>query len=342
MYTLAAQTLGDYLAALGLLRALQGLDAGAKLAWTGRGPVVMTRWPSVTDYMLGRWAPTPVVSPWNGGSGFWGRDRQAARQWIETSREDRLADYREAFASAAACVAAVGARPTGDAKLALIGAVRDALPDAARPWHDAVIRHLPDGGVEYAPIAGTGGNVGRAELSRLTHEHLHRCLTHSASRSWLTGWLEQTPVRGVAVTGAHLWPGAASIVPWAWLMAIEGLCAIGEATGLPMRVHANPAVRASPWTCSGMADHSSTEAEVADGRGELWLPLWEHPLSYPEVCELLRTPAPQLAGRTATTALDWMRAPAARAEIVGYARFALLRRHGQQHVALRRGVVRAQ
>src|SRR5262249_21135698 len=116
--------------------------------------------------------PTPIVAPWNGGSGFHPKDSQDGISAIEVSRSERLAPYREAIAAARSALAQLrlGEKPTDEDKTALIRVLRRTLADDALVWLDAalVMTDRP----RMAPLLGTGGNDGRLEFSKNHMERL--------------------------------------------------------------------------------------------------------------------------------------------------------------------------
>ena len=51
------------------------------------------------DFFVKEYSPTPIVAPWNGGSGFYEGDRINARQAILESADVRFGDYRSTIDS---------------------------------------------------------------------------------------------------------------------------------------------------------------------------------------------------------------------------------------------------
>ncbi|MDX9975807.1 MAG: hypothetical protein RBU21_22695, partial [FCB group bacterium] len=111
-HTLAGCTptpLANYLKALGILRLVsEQADSTARGAWRGEFFILATTLSGeeLADFFLTRYAPTPLVSPWNSGSGFLKNDNKVAPllRRFEASPLPRLAIYqRGAKAARALC-----------------------------------------------------------------------------------------------------------------------------------------------------------------------------------------------------------------------------------------------
>ncbi|MEJ7765568.1 MAG: hypothetical protein WKF86_08745, partial [Acidimicrobiales bacterium] len=88
------QPLVSYLKALGVLRLVASqADPGVTALWEHDRFVLHTEL-SGTDliaFFVDRYRPSPIVSPWNGGSGFHPKDNQDGIAPIETSGATRRA-----------------------------------------------------------------------------------------------------------------------------------------------------------------------------------------------------------------------------------------------------------
>ena len=91
--------LSSYLKALGTHRLVaEQLDPSAMSCWDrgGRFHLVSSAdRDCLVDFFVHRYAPTPLVTPWNGGSGFYAGDQQIGIQAIARSHDERFARYRE-------------------------------------------------------------------------------------------------------------------------------------------------------------------------------------------------------------------------------------------------------
>jgi CRISPR-associated protein Csx17 len=98
---LRPQPLASYLAGLGLIRVLgEQADRDATAAWTPDGLAITTRVRALARWLADEYKPMPVLSPWNGGSGFGSKDKEPLRRLdtIRASSTGRLADLRAAIA----------------------------------------------------------------------------------------------------------------------------------------------------------------------------------------------------------------------------------------------------
>lgn len=48
-------------------------------------------------FFLTQYSPTPILAPWNGGSGFYDKDLKTGIDFIKASHDQRLAGYRKAI-----------------------------------------------------------------------------------------------------------------------------------------------------------------------------------------------------------------------------------------------------
>jgi CRISPR-associated protein Csx17 len=97
---LRPEPLASYLAGLGLLRVLgEQADPDATAAWTPDGLAVTTTVDDIAAWLAASYVPTPVLSPWNNGSGFGAKDKEPLVR-LKALRErtsPRLAPFREAI-----------------------------------------------------------------------------------------------------------------------------------------------------------------------------------------------------------------------------------------------------
>lgn len=100
----APAPLAHYLKALGILRVLaEQRDPGARGWWQDDHWCLLTRLDraAIEQFFLADYAPAPLVSPWNKGSGFYNRsDPSEVLSRIEKSRAPRLEPYRRAMTDA--------------------------------------------------------------------------------------------------------------------------------------------------------------------------------------------------------------------------------------------------
>jgi len=90
--------LAHYLKALGILRILgEQADDTAAGRWVHDEFEVASVFDqqAMVDFLLTRYSPTPVLAPWNGGSGFFRKDNTEAIEAIARGKASRLTPYRE-------------------------------------------------------------------------------------------------------------------------------------------------------------------------------------------------------------------------------------------------------
>jgi CRISPR-associated protein Csx17 len=148
----APMPLASYLKALGVLRLVceQGADPDARGWWSGESFHLRTRLDrdALLRSFLEDYRPSPIVAPWNGGSGFYPGDNRDGFAPLLESAAPRFQPIREIMAACAGVVNAAGltARPEpGDEKRDFVARLRATLPDEALPWIDAALALTTDG-----------------------------------------------------------------------------------------------------------------------------------------------------------------------------------------------------
>jgi CRISPR-associated protein Csx17 len=186
--------LAAYLKALGVFRLVaEQKDAAARGFWRDEAFVVdtaLTR-DDLVRFFLDEYQPSPIISPWNGGSGFYYRERKSAEKDPETGKRiktgvrdeataatrivdrfartgsnDRLKLYKTVVEEARAVLSARGlaAAPAEADKRGLIMHLRARLPDQSLAWFDAAVALAGDD-LGFPPLLGSGGNDGNLDFS---------------------------------------------------------------------------------------------------------------------------------------------------------------------------------
>lgn len=356
--------LAGYLKAQAVLRLLathgaEG-DTGARGQWENGHFVIISRLDreALLDFFLNRYRPTPILSPWNGGSGFHPKDNQTALLAIEQSQEPRLAPYRAAIAAARAVLAemGLGGKPDAEQKPELLRRCRATFPEAALPWLDAVTVLTADR-PNFMPLLGTGGNDGRLDFSNNFMQQLLHCLDPAAGpgrRHNLEQVLFGAAEGDLAYTAASLgqflpggvggpnastgFSGDSVVNPWDYVLAMEGSLCFAGAVSRRFGSHAQGKA-AFPFTvdASVAASTGLAEADTAGARAEVWLPLWERPVSWPELDYVLGEGRAQWGRRQARTGLDFAEAAVnlgVDRGITAFQRMALLLRNGRSFLAV--------
>ncbi len=358
--------LASYLKGLGFLRILSNFDTAIKAAWVGENLHLISTKPvnALTLYLLDDYAPTPVLAPWNGGSGFYQNDNQTALRKIKESSISRLSAFRLSLNIAEHALDLEGlqreARPKNEAKTKLLNRLRSLLPDDALEWLDASIL-LAGEKLKFPPLLGTGGIEGRLDF---TNNFMQRLLdlvdTESGkatprSTDLLNLALFAKPTPGLAkqaigqfapgqrggpnaTTGYKTEKGAVN--PWDFVLMIEGALSFAAA-----------AVRRNEQSDEGILSYPFTVYSVSAGSGnlgsndhtaslkrenELWMPLWSNQATYPEISALLAEGRVALGTRPARDALDFVRAVHRLGGYRGvdrFQRYGLLKRFGDAYLA---------
>lgn len=145
---LRTEPLASYLAGLGLVRVLgEQADPALTAAWTPGGLAVTTTVADIAAWLADDYVPTPVLSPWNNGSGFGPKDRESRRaiDSLLAHRSPRLAPLRNAIPIAREVVSK--ARQQGwitesgavANKRRIVQELRNRCPDPMVAWIDATV-----------------------------------------------------------------------------------------------------------------------------------------------------------------------------------------------------------
>lgn len=359
----ATEPLGAYLKALGVLRAVgEGPDAGARGWWQGDGFVLSSALGAdeLVWFLLCEWPPTPIASPWNSGGGLGSGGKSpaavAAVAGVEGAVGERFEPYRRTLAAARRAVE-VGTA-TSDDKEALIERCRGVLPDRALAWLDTAVV-LAEEGPQYPPLLGSGGNLGRLDLSVNFMQRLAEavdlsgsepCRPPKGSEAWLRAALfrdrpaplvpkavgQYDPGRRGGVNSSPLGDAGSLVNPWDFVLTLEG--ALLFAAGAARRMGAGArGTAAIPFTVEttpvGYPDSTAGEKS----RGEIWAPVWGRPATVAELGSLLGEGRAQWGRRQSRTGLDFARAVAALGVARGidsFVRHAIVERFGQDMLAV--------
>jgi CRISPR-associated protein Csx17 len=314
-------------------------------------------------FFLDRYQPTPVVSPWNSSSGF-GPEGVGELRAIEESSDARLAEYRQAIRVGRELLDR--AEVEHWAKEQVVSAARSSLPDRAVAWIDAAVILDASQQLGYPPLLGTGGNLGRLELSRNFHRRVLEVLSLASKRrkpgqdprAWLRDalWGSADSVGLIGESPGQFDPGTAKSVnsapegfaeplsnPWDFVLLMEGaiLFASGSARRLAAGGHGAGQKPSGPFMVpqsSAVGYAGAAEGEKA--RGEFWAPLWERPTTLAELRGLLAEGRADWSGRQARSGLELAKAAATLGVdrgLSGFVRYAFVERLGQTQAAVSAG-----
>ncbi len=362
---LRTDPIASYLSAIGVLRIVgTQADPGAAGWWhvdEFRLSTRLTR-EELVSFFVSDYSPTPVMTPWSGGSGFFPKDNKANIRTIEASTDMRLARYRESIERAKSVLQQLSITDKLDkpTKLALLQACRAQLPDDALDWLDAAFT-LTDTDVSFPPLLGTGGNDGRLDFAQNFMANIAKLVLEPGSNERARSWLEDAlsgvsdrPLADSAVGQFHPggvggpnatsgFEGASLVNPWTYVLMIEG--AIAWAGTVSRRMGTSASGRAAfPFTVTASAAGWPTLAgkDDASARAEMWLPVWSNPASCSEVLHLLSEGRATVGRRQARTGVDFALAASQLGVdrgIRSFHRYTFVRRSGLAYLAAPAGSI---
>lgn len=366
----APAPLASYLKALGILRLVaEQADADARGWWQGGHFVLASTLDAdgLEAFFLDRYAPTPIIAPWNGGSGFYDGDNRRGIEALVAAASPRFAGYAAAIASAERVRDALGlqASPKNEEKAGFLARLRGALPDDALAWFDAAVVLGSDQPL-YPPLLGTGGNDGRLDFTNNFMQRLVELLDPLTGRpmpgsaALIGEALFGAPVPGLlsAAVGQFA-PGSAGgpnataglegdsrVNPWDFVLMLEGAM-VFAAAATRRNETADAAALSFPFTVRPTAAGSGHAVLKDEGssRAELWMPLWARPAGFAEVRGLLAEGRITLGHRPVRDGLDFVRAVSSLGVDRGisrFQRFGLMMRSGKAYLATPMTQVRVQ
>lgn len=309
-------------------------------------------------FFLETYRPTPVVAPWNGGSGFFPGDKQDGIKALGETPAGRFGDYRRAIEGARRVLAALGLsgkKLEKQDKPGVLLSARNFLPERALAWMDAAVVLTGDG-AKYPPLLGTGGNDGRLDF---TNNFMQRLVDlfdpgtggpRPPSQTWLEGSLFADPVPGLQVRPiGQFFPGAAGgpnattgfgaepvINPWDFVLTIEGALVFASAAARRM-AGGQLGVLSYPFTVRAAGvGYGSAHGSDEKPRGETWLPLWRNPATLAEVGALFSEGRARVGRRSAVGGVDFARAVVSLGVdrgITGFQRYGFQERNGLAYFA---------
>ena len=333
------------------------------------------------EFFADDYVPTAVISPWNSGGGFQDEGKPtspSAQRLVEKVKESshpRLAPYRNAIT--AAREARQTARHHGltkDGKIIgkdkekaqFIELCRAKFPDETLPWLDASVVLL-DNKIAFPLILGTGGNIGRRDLSIGFLEQLEAlgflCEPSNHSQRRRNESLSVRPLLNHALfrdseaelcrsTTSQFDPGGVGgpnssstgdadplANPWSFVLAMEGAMVFASAAArrFSAESQAGPSEVSMPFTVEATAAGYGSTAENERPKGELWTPLWRDDMSYREIRNFISEGRSQWGRSQARSGLDFVRAAVTLGvdrSVDEFVRYLISDRHGQSPLAV--------
>lgn len=354
--------LAGYLKALGVLR-IVSMQADPQTQGWWQQDVFHLRCcldeTELLDFFQSRYAPTPLVAPWNGGSGFHPKDNTQAIEAISNSITDRLATYRNlvSISRQALGMMSLTEKPDADSKAALLQLCRNHFPDDALDWLDAAYV-LTNDGAKYPPLLGTGGNDGRLEF---TNNYMQRVVelfdpesgkinataTAPLSDALLGTCVESRSKAAIgqfdpgSAGGANSGTGydaAPTMNVWDFVLMLEGAIAFAGSSVRKLETNSGGSL-AYPFCVrpAGIGYGSSDLSDEDLSRSEMWMPLWTRPASFDSISHLLSEGRIDIGNRRAKNGVDFARAIASVGVDRGldsFQRFGFQQRNGLAYFAV--------
>lgn len=356
-----AVPLAAYLKALGVFRLLgEQADPDARACWEGDVLVVQTRLDlqEFRSFWLSSYRPTPILAPWNGGSGFYPTDNKSGIEPLARSTADRFKRYRQAIETCQRALDNLGleVRQAGPVKTTLIALLRSEVDDETLSWLDAAVL-LGGDDPKYPPLLGTGGNDGRLDFTNNFMQHLVELFDmgtgrpREAAESYLDESLfahrtagllsaaigQFSPGNAGGVNQGSGFSGASLVNPWDFVLMLEGAVLFAAAATRRLE-SAVPGTLSYPFTVrpTGTGTGSATVHDGSTARAEMWLPLWSAPASLRELRALLAEGRATVGARPARDGVDFVQAVSRLGVDRGishFQRFAFMMRAGKAYLA---------
>lgn len=327
----------------------------------------------IVEFFHKHYRPVPIVTPWNGGGGFFdtGKDDKAgsAVKHIEKSKLERLSAYRKVIQETRKALKSI-AIPIGikvndsggitdkegfkksmkKHKFRLIKELRNRLPDEAVSTLDMlcmVAYEKPS----YNPLLGSGGNDGNLEFVNNYMQNIG-CVfekdeekSEELIRSVLFGENANLDESGIGqfYPGASLGPnttatdidGTSIVNPWGYILMMEGAVFFSGGVAKSLSEQSMTHVTFPFVVGSTLAGYGTSADEKT--KGEIWVPTWSEPASFAEIKHVFSEGKARLGDRQANSGAEFARS------IIGlgtergldaFYRFGVLKRNGDSHFIL--------
>lgn len=362
------EPMSAYLSALAILRLVsEQKDSDAKGWWDKLGVFHLDSCldeEGLVNFFLEEYRPTPIVSPWNKGSGFYdtGKGKCKCIDVILNDRSERLDSYREILKITYEIINhyKINKSNLESLKNDLIKICRDNFSDNAIEWIDASTIITPSGKSVYPPILGTGGNDGNLEFSNnfmssiqemfITKFEISKKLLKNAIFDEKTDCLQNISIGQYDPSRTGGFNQGNGIEnkddfkanPWAFIFTFEG--AISWAGSVVksknLKARENTLLR-SPFTVRSVQVGYNSSAENEKSRAEIWAPLWKNPASYKELKSFLSEGRANVGRNIAANSIEFAEAVCSLGVdrgISDFVRYNLLERRGKSYLALPAGV----
>ena len=304
----------SYFKALGVFRVLaKNLDSTARFAFREDAAIVHTERSrqEIEEFFLVEFSPTPILNPWNKGSGLLKGAKspgaEATVASILATQTSRFAAYREAITVATAAIETANLRgPMNDAdkKKLIVALYRARCPEAALEWLDSAII-LGASQTSFPPLMGSGGNDGRLDFGVNFAENALIVTGEAVKKGIVVADLLRDAFDGTGyamlLRGSGLGqfaPATAAMFnsgnstsssplsnPWDYVLTFEGAVAFSGALVKRASAYERPSF---PFMFTSVAAGFGSASSSEDTHGEVWLPIWRGTASWSAIAALLR------------------------------------------------------
>ena len=350
--------LAGYLKALGVFRLVAEQNEDVHGFWCDERFVLRTTLSEkqLVKFFIEQWRPTPIVSPWNGGSGFWPKDNREGIEAIKASKDPRFDGYQKTIELCEELIIRknFSESPKNEKdKKDFVTVLRARLSAEACRWLDGAIA-LTMEGLRFPPILGTGGNDGRLEFSNnymrhaiemtekdigVSDETLRAALFSEPSTNLVKGAVGQfAPAKAGGANAGNGFEAKSRANPWDFMLTVEGALIFAAAA---VRRHAQEGRGdkfAFPFTTRTVGAGAGVVAfaDESDSRAEFWAPLWSRAATLGEVEHLMAEGRAVVKDRTARDGFDFACAAAQlgfASGIDSFVRHGFLKRNGKSYFA---------
>jgi len=336
----------SYLKSLGIMRIIsEQKEIGIRGFWKDETFVLETNLDHerIIDFFLNEYEPTPIVSPWNNGSGFyvneknWSDNTTGKDFWsyLLNNQDKRFELYRKTVEGIMKWqeIKEWNSKKTGnkkdrkenetskslpkELKISIVRKSRNLLNDKVLRWIDASVIVNPHDELKMTPLMSTGGNEGNLDYSSIFIKSLNELFFENSKQELVKEWLESSIFGGPA----HDLPATVKI----------GKFFAGKAGGNNQGYGPEQKdIPTNPWDFvflmegsliwnSGTVTHySNKEANLftpftsgsSEAKYTIWTPLWGAPSSIDEIEWLFSEGRAELRLNKARSDLEFLEATA--------------------------------
>ncbi|MBN2723418.1 MAG: type I-U CRISPR-associated protein Csx17 [Deltaproteobacteria bacterium] len=361
--------LSSYLKALAVFRILhKQKDSNITAYWKERifhvNTVLNTS--EIIDFFLEEYRPSPVCSPWNGGSGFFAVKKGSGLDRLRNSKLPRYENYSESIKIIDSCLINLKTKydykdlsslkkDLDKLKPELITTLRGIMPDGYIAWMNTSVAFSTDGSKLFNILLGTGGNDGNMEFSTNFMNNISDILPDlnakgNSSQKLLKNSLFSNFTQSLVGSsigqydpfscggynqGQGIETKSVKINPWDYIFIIEGSL-VHTASVVRRNEYDNQRnVLSIPFGVTA-SNHGYPSRAEEKSRGELWLPLWETPVYFSELSHIFSEGRVSKGRKKSEDGTDFLRAISTLGVDRGFTeftRFSFLERRGNSYNA---------